>query len=364
MGGPAAVTSMTGLSADGIIGHRSALAFLEREVRAPSHSYLFVGPPNVGKAMAALVFAAALVSISEGSRARVMRQIHPDVSVVGPEGRAMLGVDQARQAIAEASLRPVESERKVTIFDEASLMTEAAANALLKTLEEPPARTVFVLVAESEDDLPATVASRCRVIRFGRVPQAELTAALVAKGVDSERAAMTARIAGGSPGLALDLVADRGVGDFRRRWLAVPAKVSSRVGDGFRLAEEMLEAHRPLLDAIKERRRKEFDELEARGYPVPKALVDRHDRALRRTGNALVVTGLEMLASWYLDSASAQYGGPLRNPDLAPTELARTAPERAVRCAELVLDAGVQLRRNQRPRLVLTGLFTSLGGDA
>ena len=354
---------MTGLSAD-IIGHRAALESLERDVRAPGHSYLFVGPSNVGKATVALAFAASLVCISERSRARVKRHVHPDVIVVGPEGRAALGVNQARKAISDASLRPVESERKVIIFDDASLMTESAANALLKTLEEPPARTVFVLVAESEDDFPATVASRCRVIRFGRVPETELSAALVAMGVDSERATMTARIAGGSPGLALDLVADRGVGDFRRRWLAVPAKVSSRPGDGFRLADEMLEAHRPLLDAVKERRRKEVDEIEARGYPVPKALVDRHDRALRRTANSLVVTGLEMLASWYLDSASAQYGGPLRNPDLAPTELARTPPGRAVRSAELVLDAAVQLRRNQRPRLVLAWLFTSLGGDA
>lgn len=357
------MTPMTGLSADAIIGHGAVLASLEREVRAPSHSYLFAGPPNVGKATVALVFAAALVSISGRSRARVMRHIHPDVSVIGPEGRAMLGVDQARRAISEASLRPVESERKVTIFDDASSMTESAANALLKTLEEPPARTVFVLVAESEDDLPATVASRCRVIRFGRVPEAELSAALEMNGVDSERAAMTARIAGGSPGLALDLVADRGVGEFRRRWLAVPAKVSSVPGDGFRLADEMLKAHVPLLDAVKERMRKEIDEIEARGYPVPKAMVDRHARALRRTGNALVIAGLEMLASWYLDSASAQFGGPLRNPDLASTELARTAPARAVRCAELVLDAAVQFRRNQRPRLVLAWLFTGLGGD-
>ncbi len=76
-----------------------------------------------------------------------------------------------------------------------------------------------------------------------------------------------------------------------------------------------------------------------------------------------MVAGLEMLASWYLDSASAQYGGPLRNPDLESTELARTAPGRAVRSAELVLDAAVQLRRNQRSRLVLAWLFTSLGAD-
>ena len=349
---------------DGIIGHRATLANLEHEVPAPAHAYLFAGSSNVGKATVALAFAAALVGGSERSRGRVMRHCHPDVTVIGPEGRTALGVDQARRAIAGASLRAVEGRLKVFIFDEASTMTEAAANALLKTLEEPPAGTVFIIVAESEDDLPATVASRCRIIRFGRVSDADLADALADRGVEADRAAMTARIAGGSPGLALDLVTNEEVAGFRRRWLAVPGLVTPRPGDGFRLAEEMLGAHRPLLEGIKQRRRKEMDELESRGSPVPKALVERHDRALRRTGNALVVTGLEMLASWYLDSVSAQFGGPVRNPDLGPTELARTPPRRAIRSAELVLDAAVQLRRNQRPRLVLAWLFASLGADS
>ena len=346
---------------DGIIGHRATLAVLEREAAAPGHTYLFAGPSNVGKATVALAFAASLVARSGQSRARVMRHIHPDVKIIGPEGRATLGVDQARQAIAGASLRPVESELKVIIFDDASMMTEAAANALLKTLEEPPARTVFIMVADSADDLPATVASRCRMIRFGRVSEMELSFALADRGVEADQAAMTAKIAGGSPGLALDLVTNKEVGGFRQRWLAVPGRVTPRPGDGFRLAEEMLDAHRPLLAVVKQRRQREIDELASRGYQVPKALVQGHDRALRRTGNALVATGLEMLASWYLDSASAQYGGPVRNPDLAPTELARTPPRQAVRSAELVLDAAVQLRRNQRPRLVLAWLFANLG---
>lgn len=347
----------------GIIGHRATLAVLEHEATGPGHTYLFVGPPNVGKATVALSFAAALVGRSEQSRGRVMRHCHPDVTVIGPEGRTSLGVDQARQAIAGASLRPVEGELKVFIFDDASTMTEAAANALLKTLEEPPARTVFIIVADSEDHLPATVAGRCRIIRFGRVSEAELASALVDRGVEVDRAGMTARIAGGSPGLALDLVTNKEVGGFRQRWLAVPGRVTPRPGDGFRLAEEMLDAHRPLLEAIKQRRQREIEKLESRGSPVPRALVERHDRALRRTGNALVGTGLEMLASWYLDSVSAQYGGPVRNPDLASTELARTPPRRAIRSAELVLDAAVQLRRNQRPRLVLAWLFANLGAD-
>ena len=352
---------MPGSLAAGIIGHRTTIAALEREAGAPSHAYLFAGPANVGRATVALAFAAALVSASDESRLRVMRHSHPDVLVIAPEGRASLGVDQARKAIGAASLRPVESDRKVIIFDDASLMTEAAANALLKTLEEPPAGTVFISVVGSEDDLPPTVASRCRMVRFGRVPETEIVAALVERGIEEEQAAITARITAGSPGLALDLVTNPEVSGFRRRWLEVPGRVTSVPGDGFRLADQMIGAHEPLLAAVKERRLKETQDLESRGYTVPKALAASHESALRRTGNALLVAGLEMLASWYLDSVSVQYGGPLRNPDVALTDLARIPIAEAVRSAELVMDAAVQIRRHQRPRLVLAGLFAALG---
>lgn len=352
---------MAGSLSEGIIGHGSTLAVLEREVEAPSHTYLFAGPANVGKATVALAFAASLVSHSEESRGRVMRHSHPDVMVIGPEGRSSLGVDQARQATASASLRPVESNRKVIIFDDGSLMTEAAANALLKTLEEPPSGTVFVVVVGSPDDLPATVASRSRVVRFGRVSDTELISALVTRGIEEDRAAVAARVAGGSPGLALDLVNNKEVGGFRRRWLEVPGRVTSLPGDGFRLAEEMMDVHQPLLAGIKERKDQEIRQIESRGYPVPKSLLVTHDSALRRAGNALLVNGLEMLASWYLDSVSAQFGGPLRNPDLASTELARIPVKRAMKSAELIMDAALQLQRNQRPRLVLTWLFGRLG---
>ena len=346
---------------EGIIGHEASLEVLRREVSRPGHSYLFVGPATVGKATVALAFAAALVSRTEEGRGRVMRRVHPDVSVMGPEGRATLGVDQARRAITGAGLRPVESDRKVFIFDEASMMTEAAANALLKTLEEPPAGAVFIVVADSEDDLPATVASRCRVIRFGRVSETAIFAALEERGVASERATTTARIAGGSPGLALDLVANEKVGEFRRRWLEVPGRVGSHPGDGFRLADGLLKAPDPLLETVKQRHKREIEELESRGYPVPKSLREAHARELRSAGNALLIRGLEMLASCYVDSASAQHGGPIGNPDLSPADLAAVPPRRAVRSAELVLDAAAQLRRNQRPRLVLAWLFAGLG---
>ena len=344
----------------GIIGHRETLDALRAEVAAPAHSYLFTGPSGVGKATVALSFAAELAGRSEADRDRIMRKSHPDVVMIGPEGRAGFGVGQSRVAITAASLRPVEADRKVFILDEVSTMTEAAANALLKTLEEPPPGTIFVLVAESADDLPPTVASRCRLVRFGRVPEGELAAALVERGAEAERASMVARIAVGRPGLALDLVESREAAAFRRSWLAVPGRLPSEPGHGFRLAEEMLAAHEPLLKGIKARRDEEEVAFKSHGDQMPKALRDSYDRTLRRTGTSLLVAGLDMLASWYLDAASVQHGGPVRNPDVPRTELAKVPARPAARSAELVIDAGVQLRQNQRPRLVLTWLFNRL----
>ena len=348
---------------EGVIGNGPALSLLEAEVEHPGHAYLFSGPPAVGKALVARHFSAALVCDREACVQRVLRLNHPDVTVIAPDGRTALGVEQARTAIAQANLRPVEGDRKVFVLDDASLMTESAANALLKTLEEPTPSTVFVLIAENEDDLPITIASRCRTIRFGRVSEFEITESLVERGVTEERAEETARISGGSPGLALAFATQPETGAFRRHWLSVPSRVNEQPGDSFRLAEEMLEAGAPLLDALKDQQAAEVASLEEAGLEPPRAVLDRHERALQRASSALTVSGLEMLASWYLDAVAAQHGAPLRNPDLAPAELARVRPVHAVRAAEHTLDAVFQLKQNQRPRLVLSELFTSLGTD-
>lgn len=346
---------------DGIIGHQRVVELLEAETSSPSQAYLFVGPPGVGKATVAVRFAAALICTSESCIDRVLRELHPDLTVVAPEGRTMLGVDQARATIAQANLTPVESNRKVFILDEGSAMSEAAANALLKTLEEPTASTVFIIVADAEDDLPATVGSRSRTIRFGRVPDEVITAALVERGIDGETAARAARIAGGRPGLALGFATSPETADFRQTWLSVPARLTDRPGDAFRLAEEMLAASEPLLEAIRAQHATEIAQLESDGMEVAKTVRERHERAVHRAAQSLTMSGLEILASWYTDAAAAQFGAPLRNPDLAVVELARVSPGAAVAAAERTLDAVLELQQNQRPELVLADLLAGLG---
>lgn len=165
----------------GVIGHARVMSLLADEIAAPAHAYYFVGPIGVGKATVARRFAAAILC-EEGGRhvtdcsscRRVLSGNHPDVTAVEPEGRLALGVDEARSTVALANLAPVEGDRKVILFEDAGAMTDAAANALLKTLEEPSPSTVFLLVSESEDDLPATIASRCRTVQFGRVGETDL----------------------------------------------------------------------------------------------------------------------------------------------------------------------------------------------
>ena len=255
-------------------------------------------------------------------------------------------------------MAPVEGDRKVFVFDEAGSMSEQAANALLKTLEEPTPTTVFVLVVESEDDLPATVASRCRTVQFGRVREETLIAALEDRGTGTEQAGEAARISGGRPGLALGLATDPDVATYRDLWLSVPVRVSPHPGEAFRLADEVLEAAEPLLKVLDARHSgEESDDLPASRL---KALRERHERDRRREKRALHVTGLEILASWYADAASAQFGGPIRNHDIPAATLAMIRPAAAVTNAERVLDAVTELQANQRPQLVFATLFAEL----
>lgn len=341
-----------------IIGHGRLLALLGTELARPAQSYLFVGPSGVGKAAVAARFAAGLLC-PEGWRhdepCRSCRRVesgnHPDFSVIEPEG-ASLTVDAVRAAVLAANLAPVEGDRKVFVFDEASSMTDGAANALLKTLEEPSASTHFILVAESEEDLPPTIASRCRVLQFGRVGEDDVRTGLVGRGVGADRADEAARIASGRPGLAILLSSGDRIAEFRQTWISVPPRVSSNPGDAGRLAAELVDSTSPLLDTLRERHASE--------EASTRTSKDRQQRELRRAGQELLANGLELLASVYADAAAAQFGGAVRNSDLPMADLIATTPHNAVRNAEACLDAVISLRRNQRPTLVLTSLVMEL----
>lgn len=338
-----------------VIGHREIVEFLGEELAAPAHAYLFTGANAVGKATIAREFARLLLC-PEGGRheqpcrscRRVRSGNHPDLLTIEPEGRTSLGVDQARGVVSQAALSPVESVRRVFLFEEAGMLTEQAANTLLKTLEEPSAPVLFLLVSESEDDFPPTIASRCRTVHFGRVPESELAGSLADRGIAPESARVAALVAGGRPGLALALATRPEVAQLRQAWLEIPQRVTGRPGDGFTLAEELLAGLEPLAADLA-------------GDQAGSA--EAKERARKRATQSLLAGGLEILASFYADSASLQLGGPIRNRDLPLPSLTNVTPARAVANAGLVLDAVVDLAGNLRPLPVLASLFTALGAE-
>ncbi len=346
----------------GMIGHRGVVDFLRREISHPAQSYLFVGPSNVGKSTIARKFAAALMCGGDsGCFDRVMTGVHPDLVLIEPEGRASITVDQARRVVSQATLTPLESDLKIFLFEEGGMMNDEAANALLKTLEEPTSATVFIIVTETEDDLPSTVASRCRTVVFGRVSESEVADGLVSLGIAKEQATEASRIAGGRPGLALALATEPQVAVYRRLWLSIPMRLGEHPGDAFRLADETMESAEPLLAALKQRQK---EELEAHGDDVSKAFHDRQTRELKRASDALYVTGLEILASFYRDVAAAQFGVPVRNTDVPIAALSSITPRQALAGVEQVLSAIEALAANQRPKLAFANLFAELAVHA
>lgn len=346
-----------------LVGHGGVLDLLTSELASPSQAYLFVGPSNVGKATAARRFAAALIGGDDTEVVRRAKQgSHPDLILIAPEGRSSITVDQARSIVSSAFRSPLEADRKVFLLEEASMLNDQAANALLKTIEEPIASTTFVLVAESEHDLPSTVASRCRTIVFGRVPEHEIAEGLTQQGIDPVRANEAARISGGRPGLAIALATEPSVAAFRDAWLSVPDKITDHPGDAYKLVSAVLASTEPLLEAVKRRQEHEI-ETQYGSSAVPKTVTDRQQRELSRASDALYATGLELLATFYRDTAAAQFGGTVQNTDIPVSSLTQVTATRAVVNAQRVLDTIDSLRANQRPQLALAALFVDLGSD-
>lgn len=196
-----------------IIGHEWAVAYLQRtiETNRIAHATLFAGPAHAGKTRLALTFAAALHCRSEAERpcgvcracVETLAGVYPDLLLIEPDN-GRIKIDQVRQIQRELSLRPYNSRWRVCIITEFETTTNEAANALLKTLEEPPPHAVLLLTALDAGLLPPTIVSRCRVLTLRRVADRGIAQALVERfQADPQRASEIARLSAGRVGWAI-----------------------------------------------------------------------------------------------------------------------------------------------------------------
>jgi DNA polymerase-3 subunit delta' len=212
-----------------LIGHRRLIALLSRSIARDTlpPSLILSGPQGVGKRLTALATAQALnclellrndavppadpaiagpLDLDACGRcaacSRIERGVHPDVLTLEPNDKGNIKIDVVREAVERAAYRPFEGRRRVTIIDQADGLENAAQNALLKVLEEPPSGSVFLLVTALPDQLLPTVRSRCPQLRFRPLDPADVAEALTRQGVESEQANAAAALADGSIGRA------------------------------------------------------------------------------------------------------------------------------------------------------------------
>lgn len=173
---------------------------------AMTHAWLFIGPPGSGRSNAAIAFGAALVCPRGGCGTcedcvAVLAGNHPDVEVVRPEGLSYK-TEEARTLVARADMAPTRARWHVIVMEDADRLTESANNVLLKSIEEPARRTVWLLCAPSVEDLLPTVRSRCQVVGLRTPPTDAVARFLQTQGVDAGTAAFAARASMGHIGRA------------------------------------------------------------------------------------------------------------------------------------------------------------------
>lgn len=355
-----------------------------------THAWLFTGPPGSGRSVAARAFAAALQCTEQPAgcgRCQACRTVlagtHPDVRHVVPEGLS-ISVAEMRALVQAASRRPAIGRWQVLVIEDADRLTEGASNALLKAVEEPPPRTVFLLCAPSDhpDDVSVTIRSRCRVIGL-RTPPAEAIARVLRSrdGVDAEMAEWAALVCGGHVGRARRLATDPDARARREAVLAIPSAL--RVdADVFAAADALTSAaETDAIDLTKTRDDAERAALEtalgkggtgkgaaaaARGSAGAMRELERRQKSRStRTQRDSLDRALVDLAGFYRDVLVSSLGAPVppTHPDRAAEVTAAAAqhtPAAVLRRLEAVLACREALELNVKPRIAVDAMVAIL----
>ena len=312
-----------------VVGQPQAISKLSYAADDPVHAYLFVGPPGSTKAEASRAFAALLMAGTDDPSHRDARLAlageHPDVREIERHG-ARISADQVADIIRNASLAPVEGTRKVMILHDFHLLDAPAAARLLKTLEEPPASTIFIVLADQVTPELVTIASRCVRITFAALSNEAVAGRLVESGIDAETAELVADAAQGNLTRALVLATDNGLMARRDAFAGLAARLDGTGTTVVTLCTELLD----LIDAaavpLAARQAQEVAELEARVAATGergsgrKQIEDHHKRELRRHRVDELRSGLGVLAGAYRD---ALVRGQLPRPEAGFTAVTR-----------------------------------------
>jgi DNA polymerase-3 subunit delta' len=374
-----------------VIGQAPAVAELRAAVAHPAqmtHAWLFTGPPGSGRSVAARAFAAALQCPDGGDGTchacrTVLAGTHADVQTVVPEGLS-IGVDWARELIRIAGRAPSQGRWQIVLVEDADRMTEQAANAVLKMLEEPPPRTLFLLCAPSlhPDDVPVTIRSRCRVVTL-RTPPADAVADVLVRrdGIDPALAAWAAGAAGGHVGRARRLARDEGARLSRKAVLDIPLSLISLAAcldaadDLVSAAKEESDAAVTALDSAETEAVKASLGVGARGPGVAaasrgagqlKELEKRQKSRATRLGRDALDRALVDLAGLYRDALVLSAGGEpgaLAHPDRRADaeELGRrVGPAGALARIDAVLACRTALEQNVKPQIAVEALTVAL----
>ncbi len=360
---------------DELVGQERVASFLRRAVEtgSASHAYLFAGPAGSGKRSAAMRLACALVCADGGcgtcrACAAVKRGAHPDVVSVEPAGAASYLVEQLRdQLVPDMWLAPVESPAKVYIIQRAELLGESAANAFLKTLEEPPPSVTIVLLTDDLDALPPTIVSRCQVVRFAAISPAHATAVLAERtGVGEDEALAALAASGGVVPRALDFLGSSSRREARERLLGVLRDLDVMDGrDVLVSARDLLRSVRAPLDEIKERQQADMrDRLEFMGRAAGsvRELELRNKREITAQEREGIGELLNVTESWLRDALATSVGATasVANRDAAD-DVAAAAASLTPFSAEAALSSVRRARRrvsyNVSPQLAIEAML-------
>jgi DNA polymerase-3 subunit delta' len=374
-----------------LVGQDRAVRELTAAVHGESamtHAWLFTGPPGSGRSVAARAFAAALQCPTGGcghcqACRTVLAGTHPDVREVIPEGLS-ISVAEMRALVQIAARRPSTGRWQIVIISDADRLTEGAANALLKAVEEPAETTVFLLCAPSDhpDDVPITIRSRCRPVPLRTPPAAAIAEVLAARDdIEPETARWAAAVCGGHVGRARRLARDAEARTRREQVLGLPLSLRG-FAEVFTAADDLIgSAEAEAADVAGSRDAAEREALAVamgaggtgkgvaaaqRGAKAAERELERRQksRATRSQRDALD-RALVDLAGFYRDVLAARFGAsvPSTHPDRAHDArraAATWSPESTLRRLEAVLACREALELNVKPRIAVEAMLTVL----